>query len=281
MVAIDVQKLLVTFDLDGVLMVNPFGRGVFPEVRRRLAPYVTHEQAGDQGAEAFLKQRIRAKAAELTQRGAWRAAYDWDQIIADIALELGASETFDIAAMVRSYCSLDYISRYQDAQSALVWLKGVGATLAWVSNGYAIYQQPVLDALGLSGYFHTYAAPDLVGSVKPEPEIFRSVKPAGAQLCIHVGDMLAHDVVGAKRAGFVPVWLDRELPEALRQVPVIERTSQELTVSYLAERLKSEFCWEAYRLELPNDILPSYIICTLDELRCVVDDLDHTLRPSG
>ena len=51
----------------------------------------------------------------------------------------------------------------------------------------------------------------MVGVEKPDPEIFRiALRRAGVEAAeaVHVGDLYAVDVVGARRAGLEPVLLD-------------------------------------------------------------------------
>lgn len=276
-----INHVLLTFDLDGVLMVNPFGRGVFPEVQRRLASHVMHDGWNREQVHAHIQSLIVKRAAMLTRSGEWRAAYDWDEIVNTVAQELGSSERFDIAAMVRSYCRPGYIEKYDDVLESLTWLKQQQIRLAWVSNGYTIYQQPVLDALGIAAFFSGHTAPDLVGKAKPEPEIFWQARAENTTTCIHVGDTLAHDVAGAKNAGFVSVWIDRDLPDTLRNIPLLERGDAPDLEAHLRKRVAREFCWEAYGLNIPADIRPDYIIYGLDELRGVLADFDPLGKAVG
>jgi putative hydrolase of the HAD superfamily len=74
------------------------------------------------------------------------------------------------------------------------------------------FQQPKLDALGISGYFEHIITSGDFGAVKPDPSIFLhacavfGVSPAEAA---YVGDRLRTDAVGATAAGLTGIWLDR------------------------------------------------------------------------
>ena len=72
-----------------------------------------------------------------------------------------------------------------------------------ISNGFAAYQEPVLEALGLLGYFDAVITPERAGAAKPEPQIFA----AAGRLDLFVGDTLVHDILGANQAGVPSAWL--------------------------------------------------------------------------
>jgi HAD superfamily hydrolase (TIGR01549 family) len=102
-------------------------------------------------------------------------------------------------------------------------LKQAGFTLAVVSNR----EKPLddlLDRLNLSAYFDFTLTASQAGSWKPDVKIFQyAVQRAGTtpERAIYVGDNYFTDIIGARRAGLVPVLLDPEgiFPEA--ECPVI------------------------------------------------------------
>ncbi len=71
------------------------------------------------------------------------------------------------------------------------------------------------DKIGLSGLFdHVFFADDM-GARKPDPAVYAHVAAAtGSHRNISVGDSLQNDIVGAQRAGWQAVWINRSL-EAL------------------------------------------------------------------
>lgn len=101
---------------------------------------------------------------------------------------------------------------YPDAEPVLTQLLASGFTLALVSNAPPDTSATV-DELGLSRYFRHVVISGVVGFSKPNPEIFRialakaSSKP---QETVHIGDVYASDVVGARNAGISPILLDRD-----------------------------------------------------------------------
>ncbi|MEV2238962.1 HAD family hydrolase [Micromonospora sp. NPDC049891] len=109
-------------------------------------------------------------------------------------------------------------------------------TLGFATNGNSYAER-----CGLAGEFafEVYAHRDGVPK-KPNPDFYAAVCAAAgvspAQL-VHVGDNLAHDVIGAQRAGLRAVWLDRR-----------------------GERL-------------PAGVVPDAVVSTLSELPTVLADL--------
>jgi putative hydrolase of the HAD superfamily len=104
------------------------------------------------------------------------------------------------------------VELYPDAEPALSKLTSLGLTLALVSNAPPDTSQTV-DELGLSRYIKHIVISGIVGYSKPNPQIFRialSRASANAKETIHVGDVYASDVVGARNAGIRAVLLDRE-----------------------------------------------------------------------
>jgi putative hydrolase of the HAD superfamily len=90
-------------------------------------------------------------------------------------------------------------------------LKQRGLRLGVVSNAEGRVERDLDDA-GYRGLFGTVVDSHVVGFEKPDPEIFRiAMSRLGADpaTTIHVGDVPAVDVAGARAAGVVPVLLDR------------------------------------------------------------------------
>jgi HAD superfamily hydrolase (TIGR01662 family) len=93
-------------------------------------------------------------------------------------------------------------------------LKAAGFGLAVVSNRTKPYLEQ-LRALNLEGYFELVVAAGEIEAWKPEPGIFLHAlqeMDLKADETIYVGDNYFADVIGARRAGLLPVLLD---PEAI------------------------------------------------------------------
>ena len=93
---------------------------------------------------------------------------------------------------------------------ALRELRAAGVTLAVVSNSDGTVEQGLI-ATGLRPYLHHVVDSAIVGVEKPDPRIFQHALEAvgaRAERTLHVGDLYAVDVVGARAAGLHALLLD-------------------------------------------------------------------------
>ena len=257
----------IGFDLDGVLMRNPFERCVFPHMHRvfHASPQLRALPADE--ATARSREAVRSAWNRRIAAGDMVAAYDWDAIFREAADALGGAEVPDVAALVRRCCTVpDAIAALPGAHRTLRALRGSGHRLVVITNGFAAYQEPVLDALGLLPYFDLVITPDRVGFAKPDPAAFR----AAGHLDWFVGDTLLHDVLGARLAGARAVWLTTDLPAAITALPAAQRASSPL----LGPAVAAEIAASPYRALAARASLemctPDAVIARLEEVLDVV-----------
>ncbi len=89
-------------------------------------------------------------------------------------------------------------------------LRALGYQLAVVSNSDGRIEKAFVEA-GLHRHFDFFIDSFLVGVEKPDPRIFHlALDRAGvaAEAAAYVGDLYAVDIVGARRAGLLPVLYD-------------------------------------------------------------------------
>ena len=289
----------VSFDLDGVVLRNPFRDGIFPEVCQALADRFDGDPR--RALAAIVEEHRRRIRAKDDPSAPWDpvAPYDWDDIFRSVALACGApAPERPVAAMVQHYCSRPgYIARmHPTVGPALRWLRERGYRLVAVTNGLWRYQQPVLQALGLEGLFEAVSAPDRTGTAKPEPQAFQAAWAAGpaGTTPVHVGDDLLYDVAAARRAGLVAVWVlpwelgkdeavqraePWERPSLLAQKGLIERELQRL----LERRARRDRELAPYALPdgavLHLGELPRWLLHHLDP--CATADVSLDLREVG
>lgn len=288
-------KRLYTFDLDGVIIVNPFAKGVFPHVYGALA---------DDAAKTFgctpdeTKERLRNVMMDLLRerfrRGRLVEAYDWDAIFAKMAEEVGHEGRFDVEQLVKHYSSqagyIDYA--FPSVPDVLAALKRAGHRVVALTNGFRKYQLPVLEQLGIAHLFDAILTPTELGTAKPDPVFFRRAlelsglnassasasrqaddspaEPSFAQV-IHVGDSLSHDVWGARRAGLEPVWVVNDLPLPLRDVSPRQRPLHPDFRAFLQERHgqePAEYWLGGGVSERPSleECIPAAVVADIDEL---------------
>jgi len=86
--------------------------------------------------------------------------------------------------------------------------------LALLTNGASDVQREKLSRTPLARYFQVVVVSLEVGIGKPDPRVFAAtLERMGARAAdsVMVGDSLARDIAGAKRAGMRAVWVDRGL----------------------------------------------------------------------
>ena len=84
--------------------------------------------------------------------------------------------------------------------------------LGVITNGGSVHQRQKLEGVGILDRFAAVVASEDEGVAKPHPDIFRAAcESMGAppSACVHVGDRLDVDAIGASQAGLRGVWLDR------------------------------------------------------------------------
>ena len=217
----------VCFDLDNTLW------DVWPVIRR-----------AEQAMYDFLVARYPQAVAQVTiqsmREARMRVAVEHPQMAHDFSFlrmealrqqarscgcaETMAEEAFDVFLQARNDVEL-----YADTRPALAILRQ-RFRLFSASNGNAD-----LTRVGLAPFFERSIAAREVGALKPDPVVYLKVIE-GTDLAPHevlfVGDDPEHDVEGARRAGMLPVWINRNdaaWPQALELPAYSIKTLLELT----------------------------------------------------
>jgi FMN phosphatase YigB (HAD superfamily) len=276
---------LVSFDLDGVLQRNPFlGRsphGVFGHVRRVLGPYVTG-QTDPEAAEFAALDMVMGEHQGRLQAGDMVAAHDWDDIVGTVAGRLGYTGRLSITDLVTEYCrkpGLIYL--YPGAAETLDALRSAGHTLITITNGFRCYQEPVLRALGILDRFAAMVSPDSAGAGKPQTGIFRAAEAYGGLPRIHIGDVLPHDMAGARRAGWKAIYVVQpaapsytELPAAVAAVPPWQRPA--VGLEWLRTRLTIDRRFHGHPPAELEECIPDAIVTHLQEIPETVAQISHS-----
>lgn len=190
---------VVFFDLDGTLMVNPFESAVWPRVIGEIA------QKSGESFEAILNLVI-AENESRQNNPAVSAVHsmDWDNITQSVASTFGLKLELSCEAIVREYAAT-HSSILDDARVVLGELNAAHRALVVATKGLAKYQQPVLDALGLTPFFAAILTPDSHHALKKQAAFF-GAWPSQTRLQIMVGDRYDDDVQGPASHGFKTVW---------------------------------------------------------------------------
>ena len=150
--------------------------------------------------------------------------------------------------LIRAYARAEEqaLAAFPDAEETLRRLRP-HVRLGLITNGPSAMQRAKLAALALDGYFDAIVVDTEFGHPKPDRRIFRHaadlVALAPAEL-LFVGNSLAHDIAGARAAGWTSVWLNPEgappsddVPEDAVPDHVICRLQDLLSLPRVAEAL--------------------------------------------
>jgi putative hydrolase of the HAD superfamily len=205
----------VFFDLDGTLRHTlPAGGEFFTDYAIQLGPHATE---GDRLRAMRWEHFYWANSPELK---ADKQAYPDDKVFWGVYARrqlsaLGASnaESEALAPRINQYMTESYKPQSvvpEDVMRLLPRLKRSGYILAVLSNRDKPFVEEI-EKLGLAQFFELTLAGGEVQMWKPEPHLFAHgcerlhVQPDEAA---YVGDNYFADVVGARRAGLLPVLYD-------------------------------------------------------------------------
>jgi putative hydrolase of the HAD superfamily len=195
----------IIFDLDNTLW------DVHPVIVR--AEHAMHEflaRAYPRVAELHDLHSMRELRARMAiEHPGMRHDFTWLRLEAlrTHAREAGYAESMAEEAFEVFYRARNTVTLYDDVRPALDRLVRDYRLFA-LSNGNAD-----LGLIGLGDYFEANLAARDAGMMKPDPRIFvLLLTRAGlaAHEAVHVGDDPEADVEGARAAGVVPVWLNRD-----------------------------------------------------------------------
>ncbi len=119
------------------------------------------------------------------------------------------------------------------AEQVLRTLQRAGIRIGLLTNGAASLQREKIEASGLGLFFDAAVVSGEIGTGKPEPAIFHHLLDrlgVAAGESLMVGNSLARDIVGGKRAGLHTCWLALEGEE--EPVGLVE---PDFTIRSLAE----------------------------------------------
>jgi len=99
------------------------------------------------------------------------------------------------------------------AEEVLRKLRAAGLRIGLLTNGAPDLQREKIESSGLGMFFDAAVVSGEIGIGKPEPEIFRHLLGklgVSAAESLMVGNSLARDIAGAKRAGLASCWIALE-----------------------------------------------------------------------
>jgi FMN phosphatase YigB (HAD superfamily) len=198
----------VFFDLDHTLISGPFGIGVWPALLDELTQKTSLSRD-----EIYRRMLDENETRQLDSSLSPVVAMDWDDMAAVVARRLGVSLEANVCALAAAHAAQSTV--LDNGCDVLRELAAPHRALVVATKGLAKYQQPVLDALGLTPLFNDILTPDKHGGLKKD-RAFWGDWPERARLCIMVGDRYDDDIEAPGGFGFKTVWKVDELPARLQ-----------------------------------------------------------------
>ena len=174
------------------------GYSVEPDDVLALVPSVT-----EHFAEAALDGELWTTSRERSMRF-------WGSVYAIFLRELRLPESLG-EVLYETFSDPQNYALFADVLPALRELHADGYQMAVVSN-FEAWLDPLLDRLGVNGYFPVRVISGVEGIEKPDPAIFRiALERAGMspEETVYVGDNPEFDVAPASALGMFPVLIDR------------------------------------------------------------------------
>lgn len=242
----------IIFDLGSTLIYfDAYWDDILKSAVRELAREL--QAAGLQlDRQAFIRRFSAEMADYYRERDTEFIEYTTRYVLKNVLSEFGFSEIPE-ATLRRSLDAMYAVSQAhwqpeEDALPTLRVLKEQGYRMGLISNAADHNDvQTLVDKAGIRAYFDLILTSAGEGIRKPDPRIFRKmldfldVPPDRAAM---VGDTLGADVLGARNAGMVSIWITRRADTAANQ---------------------------AHR----DTIVPDAVIHSLDELPQVLANFNH------
>jgi putative hydrolase of the HAD superfamily len=177
----------------------------FPFLKKLLAEYGV-------ATDILPLQKGAALAREKTFRH--REKENWKEYLTFWMQYVGAAEHAipEILTRVLERHKREHLWSWPDPTAAEVFarLKNLGYRLGVISNSDGSIESS-MKKFGFTPFFDCMIDSHVVGVEKPDSRIFElALQKLGlpAERCVYVGDNYDRDVVGARRAGLVPILID-------------------------------------------------------------------------
>ena len=168
--------------------------------------------AGDAVNASFKRSFLQHSPSDLTDKAGERGW--WKQVVWETIAPLCDPDDFEgfFDELFDFFSEAAAWRLFPDVAPTLDRLRAMGLVLGVISNWDSRLLR-TLDNLNLSPYFSVIAVSALVGSAKPDAEIFRyALERAGVapEQAIHIGDSVELDVQGASECGIHALLIDRK-----------------------------------------------------------------------
>ena len=212
---------VVSFDLDGTLLDSRTAwregfRAPFAWLTKRYPALAGLGEAGEVHDRVY--QRYLDEAHLAAGGGEWSVDYmrqGWRDLVARHAPSAATTDgnANADAAFARYEASWPPLLRLFEDATRVLDAVHARYPMVLLTNGNTAYQRMKIEMHDLAPWFAHVVVSEEVGLMKPDPAIFaHAIAPLGVAPAsvIHIGDTPAHDVAGARAAGWRSAWVNRD-----------------------------------------------------------------------
>jgi putative hydrolase of the HAD superfamily len=208
------MPVAVFFDVGNTLLTpDPSMEGIFIDVASQWGYRLSKELVGAHIPEMFdYYEQLYSEDDSFWCSGD-RAEMIWIEMYKMLCLGVGiADESEAVARAMHEECmTMRSWRMFSDVIPCLDTLRDAGVPMGLISN-WDNSLIPIAEGIGLADYMTTIISSADVGLRKPDPAIFDlAMRNVGveATCSIHVGDHLYADVMGSRKVGMHPVYINR------------------------------------------------------------------------
>src|SRR5712691_9210505 len=151
---------VVSFDLDGCVLVGPFVTSVRPRIWEHLSASSGLAHLSAEERERHIWQVVRGEHDRRLSQDDHVGAWNWQSIYNAVSHGIGGEPVPDLATIVRESCEVDAaVVLLPGAASGLQRLAQAGVRIVAITNGYYAYQWPVLEKLKIAEFFESVITP--------------------------------------------------------------------------------------------------------------------------
>ncbi|MSQ30240.1 MAG: HAD family hydrolase [Dehalococcoidia bacterium] len=239
---LDVARVeVVSFDLDGTLIDSrtAWRHGFAAPFAQLAARYPALLALGD---SAYVHDHVfQPFLTTIWERagGEWSPNYvrdGWRMLLQHHAAPDGTTPDWAAADAAHEEYEATWPAMMRLFEDSLTVLDAVQARypMILITNGNTAHQRMKIESHDLARWFRHVVVSEEVGLLKPDPAIFAlALAPLGARAesALHIGDMRAQDVAGARAAGWQSAWVNRA------GAPAVDEHQPDVEIAALEELL--------------------------------------------
>lgn len=265
------EFMVISFDLDGVVMYSAMSSGAFRFMENEIAKWIRKEEDISQ-EEAINKvwEYLHEVSGKMRAEEEFVDGYNWQKIIPIVQKKLGMNKTIDFNYLIWKSCKENKGYTYPGVRRVLEDFQDRNLNLIATTNGLSSYQYPCLEALDLKKYFQKVITIDYTGYAKPRQEAFSAGEIFSAPR-VHIGDSLLQDIGGANNAGWCSILYWPGMPESTQKKSYWRRSLGEKHFKEI-EDMKDKGLLELYNLNKEN-LFPDAIIAHMNEMPQLISEI--------